>query len=136
MGEAAVIVIPMVPPRECNPNWHGHWRQKVAAVKAFRAAAYYVAREARMRDAVAWAAAWPVNGERAVMMDIHVSYAGWRPLMDSDNLVASCKAARDGIADALFNGEDGHIQVGRATQEVRGDGVTQITLRALAGSEG
>ncbi|HEX2673447.1 MAG TPA: hypothetical protein VHM25_21345, partial [Polyangiaceae bacterium] len=53
---------------------------------------------------------------------------------DSDNLVAACKPARDGVADALFGGDDARVQVGRVTQG-RGDGVTILTLRALASEE-
>lgn len=68
-------------------------------------------------------------------MDIAVEWCCGRKAMDSDNLVASCKPMRDGIADALFDGEDKRIQVGAITQ-TRGDGVTQVTLRALAGEEG
>lgn len=70
-----------------------------------------------------------------MIMDIAVEWCCRRKEMDSDNLVAACKPARDGIADALFEGDDSRIQVGVVTQ-TRGAGVTRVTLRAHTGSEG
>lgn len=116
-----VIEIPMLPPAECSPNARGHPLVKAGAVKAWRRAAYYAAVEVR-RDYLP-----PGSYE----YDIEVAWSGRRQAMDDDNLLASCKAARDGLADALFEDrEDRRLRIGRVTQ-VRGAGTTTFTIRAV-----
>ncbi|GAJ16991.1 unnamed protein product, partial [marine sediment metagenome] len=41
-----VVSIPMLPPKEVSPNYHGELRAKMSATKAWREAAYYCARNA------------------------------------------------------------------------------------------
>jgi hypothetical protein len=126
MAEPAVIVVPMMPPQECSPNHHGHWRTRHAAAAEFR--------ECGRLCAIVWASAveheWAIRGADAVVMDIAVAWAGRRKAMDTDNLIAACKPLRDGIADALWSGEDQHVRVGEITQ-TRGEGVTVLTLREV-----
>jgi hypothetical protein len=112
-----VIVIPMAPPRECSPNSRAHWRRRARAAREFRECAYFAALGAGTYP--------PLAG--AVVMDIEVAWPKTRKGMDDDNLIAACKPARDGIADAMFGGEDGSIRVGCVTQS-QGDGIVTITL--------
>jgi hypothetical protein len=123
MRHAVSITIPALPPRECNGNWHGHWRTRSAVAREWRLCAWLATRAVDIDDATRDAL---VDG---CVMDIEVGWDGRRKRMDSDNLVTACKPARDGIADALFAGDDSRMQVGTVTQR-RGAGVTIITLRA------
>jgi hypothetical protein len=61
-------------------------------------------------------------------MDVEVRWCCRRRALDDDNAWASMKAARDGIADVLFGGEDRFIVQGRLVQ-TRGDGTVTVTLR-------
>lgn len=78
------------PPRECSPNWRGHWAPKARAVKKYRRDCWLIALGAKL--AVDW------EGE------IHV-HLGFSPASnrrrDRDNLEASMKSGMDGLADAL-----------------------------------
>lgn len=120
----AVIAIPMLPPRSCSPNSRVHWRRRHADVRAFRQCACLAA--------LAWASEaeneWAIRGADVVVMDIEVRWCCRRKSMDTDNLVTACKPARDGVADALFGGQDKHVTIGALTQK-RGDGTTTMTLR-------
>jgi hypothetical protein len=123
---AATIIIPMLPPRECSPNWHGPWRKRATAVKAFR-------------EAAGWATVAALGGDPFlvagssgfVAMDVEIAWCCRRRALDDDNAWASMKAARDGLADVLFGGEDRYIVQGQLTQ-VRGEGVVTVTLRGAS----
>lgn len=41
------VKIPALPPKECSPNWRGHWSQKARAFKEFKQLAYLCALEAK-----------------------------------------------------------------------------------------
>lgn len=122
----AVIEIPILPPRECNPNFHGSWRARADAVWVFRRAAGWATK--------AWvnAANRPPLAGDYVVMDAHIAWCCGRRALDDDNAWASLKAARDGIADVLFGGEDRFIVQGTLTQ-TRGAGVVTVTLTAREG---
>lgn len=78
------------PPRECNPNWSGHWATKAKAVKRYRRDCWLMALGARL--CVDWEG------------DIHLHMAFSPPdkrRRDDDNMLAACKSLRDGLADAL-----------------------------------
>jgi len=38
-----IFEVPMLPPKECSPNWRGHWAQRSEASKAFKEAVFYLA---------------------------------------------------------------------------------------------
>lgn len=86
-----VLILPW-PSRDLHPNARVHWRRKAMATKKAR-------NEARL---LAIAARWP----RLVLPDGRL-HLWWdfvppdRRKRDDDGLLASVKAARDGIADAL-----------------------------------
>lgn len=122
----AVIVVPMLPPREVSPNFHGSWRARARAAREFRECAGWAAKEMALGDFV-WCFA-----EHArlpfVVMDAEIAWCCGRKALDDDNAWASLKPARDGISDVLFGGEDRFIVQGKLTQ-TRGDGTVTVTLR-------
>src|SRR5262245_53959434 len=109
----------MVPGPELNPNSRAHWRKRHEAAKELRFVAGHMA---RLATNLGMCEDWRLVGD--VVMDISVSWDGRRKEMDSDNLIAACKPARDGIADVLFGGDDSRMVVGNVTQRTRGKGVT------------
>jgi crossover junction endodeoxyribonuclease RusA len=83
------ITIPL-PERALSPNTRVHWSRKAKAVKRYRR--------------LAWAASFdatPCTPERWAKASVAiVAYYPTRRHPDPDNLIASLKAAFDGIADA------------------------------------
>ena len=83
------VILPW-PPKELSPNKRIHWAQKSKIAKQYRHACHMLTKQAGM--AVDW------DG------DIHLSimfYPPDRRRRDDDNAIASFKAGRDGMADAL-----------------------------------
>lgn len=83
------VVLPW-PPKALNPNQRGHWSAKSKAAKAYRAACWALALEAKL--AIDWEG------------DIHLWIEYYGPdkrHRDLDNCIAASKAAFDGLADAL-----------------------------------
>lgn len=78
------------PPRELSPNVRVHWSKKARAAKSYKNACWVLAKEAKL--AVDW------DGQ--VHLWITFNKPSRRP-MDDDNLIASFKAGRDGLALAL-----------------------------------
>jgi len=95
-----------------------------------------------LRDVAGWAAICYLNasggaprGEEiaqmsAVVLDIEISWEKGRKRVDSDNAIGMCKAARDGIADVLWEGRDSHVTIGEVRQ-TRGEETTTFILRSL-----
>lgn len=118
----AVIVIRMMPPRECSPNGGWTWRERASAKAAFRAEA-------------AKAALYEATGTEAfvfrldpVTIDAEIAWCCGRKRLDDDNAKAVLKAAIDGISDVLWGGQDRHVTIG-AVKQVRGEGLVRMTLR-------
>lgn len=78
------------PPRILSPNGRGHWRAIAAAKK--------VAKNEAWALTAASGATAPAKGPIPIAITFHPKTRN-RP--DVDNLIASCKAALDGIALAL-----------------------------------
>ncbi len=96
---AVAIFIPMTPPRECSPNARIHYRQRALMARMFR-------------EVSRWSALDAVSGDpgglegllraKRVAYSIAISWeVGRRGILDEDNIIASCKACLDGIADAI-----------------------------------
>jgi Holliday junction resolvase RusA-like endonuclease len=87
-----MIVTLSLPPQHCKPNVRSHWRAKAKAVAEYRSEA----RDAAMAAAYEWQLMEPIT-EAVVTV-----CAFWPTVrrMDADNLLASMKAAFDGITDA------------------------------------
>jgi hypothetical protein len=120
----AVIVIPMLPPRECSPNYHGHWRRKSEEIQWFRQQSTWATRFSSNMDAF-------YDNHNPVTLDVEIAWCCGRKRMDDDNAKASLKAAIDGIADELWDGQDRHVTIG-IVRQCRGDGTVTITLRSEA----
>lgn len=79
-----------LPPRELSPNARVHWARKAKAVKQYRTMAWIVARNETRAKRLEWNSA----EVRAVFL------LPDKRRRDPDNLMASLKAAFDGIVDA------------------------------------
>lgn len=91
------ITIPH-PPKECRPNGqHGHWAKKSEAKKAYRGVSH-LACIAALRGRM------PERWRQAKVQVI--AYTKTAQHQDPDNLIASLKAAFDGIADAQIVAND------------------------------
>jgi crossover junction endodeoxyribonuclease RusA len=82
------ITVPY-PPKELNPNTKSHWAQKMAYVKGYRSACKAVASESSH---------FVPDGD--LVLDLEF-YPPDNRRRDDDNMIASFKAGRDGIAEAL-----------------------------------
>lgn len=87
------VIVPF-PPVELSPNWRGHWSKKSPVAKTYRRLCWALALEAKLK-VPAYAAG---GGKIAVRLDFFPP--DWNS-RDDDNVPASFKAGRDGIADAL-----------------------------------
>jgi len=87
------VIVPF-PPVELSPNWRGHWSKKSPVAKTYRRLCWALALEAKLK-VPAYAAG---GGKIAVRLDF---FPPTRASRDDDNVPASFKAGRDGIADAL-----------------------------------
>jgi crossover junction endodeoxyribonuclease RusA len=99
-----VVEIPLLPPKEVSPNYHGKLRARMRATKAWREAAYYCARNA-------CPGVFP-NYEKAV---VRVTYQvpSQVYIKDDDNAIASVKAALDGcvLAGIIRDDSPEHLRV-------------------------
>ena len=82
----------MLPPRELNPNWRGHWGDRAHAAQAFR----HAARVCALNDS---RFSHPSFSRARVTVKLYVPDRRHRP-RDLDNLLASLKPAMDGCIDA------------------------------------
>lgn len=78
------------PPSTLSPNSRTHWRFKAKAAKKYRQECGWIARAAGLIA--------PAEGKLHLWLDF---YPPDRRHRDDDNLIASFKSGRDGIADAL-----------------------------------
>lgn len=85
------LVLPW-PSRILHPNWRGHWATKARATKDARHTADVLALDA------GWQRLNLPEGRLHLWLDF---YAPDKRRRDDDGLLASCKAYRDGIADAI-----------------------------------
>lgn len=84
------LTMPWPSLKPLSPNWRGHWAQKAKAKKQLRAA---------------WAWQAVAQGARRLQADrlmVRLTFhAPDKRARDLDNLLASCKAGLDGLADVL-----------------------------------
>lgn len=121
-----LVEVRMMPPRECSPNGGWSMKARMRGKKAFREEAKKAAAYTTIGDA-----SW-MSEAKEILVDIEIEWAQGRKRMDDDNAIASCKAARDGIAEILLGGDDRKLKMGKLTQ-VRGEGITTFMFRALRG---
>lgn len=117
------LTLPL-PPRDCSPNARGHWSKKARAVKAYRERSEMEARRvpASLRQQWEDAEAWIVF------------YLPDRRRRDRDNLMASLKAAWDGLTDAGVLADDyGLIQNRPELRVDRANPRVEIEIREVGG---
>lgn len=132
----ATIVVRMLPPQEVNPNWRGSWRKRAAAVAEFRDCARLCTVDAlnsRGHPASAFCG-YDYAESGGVILDAEIAWCCGRNMVDPTNAPALLKAAIDGIADALWFGDDRHVHLGQVTQR-RGEGTVTVTLQSVYASQ-
>lgn len=80
------------PPKDLSPNARVHWSKRSKAAKAYRHACYMLAIQAGAKTGIPW------DGDIHAWIDF---YPPDRRARDDDNMIASFKAGRDGLAQAL-----------------------------------
>jgi hypothetical protein len=101
-----------LPPRECSPNWRGHWAIKARHVAEYRETTRIVARsylEAYRRRGGTRAGTTVVFGTAPDHATMHVTFVvPDNRRRDKTNLAASFKPALDGLVDAGIIKDDSH----------------------------
>jgi len=105
------ILLPW-PSRELSPNGRGVWFAVADAVDKARKDAFFAAR----------AAGWNMVPPDTLVRFEVFGYRRTKHRQDDDNLLASCKAYRDGIADALHI-DDNRFRASCVVMEQLGHGV-------------
>lgn len=102
--DGVTVSIPMLPPAECSPNYHGELRAKMSATKAWREAAYYCARQASP-------GIFPNYEKAAVKITYQVPSRAY--IKDDDNAIASVKPALDGcvLAGIVCDDSPEHLRI-------------------------
>lgn len=112
------IVLPW-PDKDLSPNGRANPFAKARKTKAAREAAYYVTRQALGRQRSAW------TGVVFLHWDFRPKT---RNKVDDDNAEGSCKAYRDGIAQALGI-DDSNFKATRSIGEPVKGGAVLVTVR-------
>jgi crossover junction endodeoxyribonuclease RusA len=84
------LILPW-PPKELSPNARVHWREKAKLTKAYKTACWALTKESGIT-------APDTTGRLHLWIDF---YQPDRRHRDDDNMIASFKAGRDGLALAL-----------------------------------
>lgn len=125
------------PPKDLNPNARNHWSVRSKLAKSYRWACFIQAKKAIDQG---WADVHEYKrrvkaGQRlALTIDF---YPPDRRHRDDDNVIASFKAGRDGIADALGI-DDRHFvsQVTFRRDEPIPNGLVMVSLAPVNGEDG
>lgn len=93
------IILPW-PPKELSPNARVHWGKRSKAAKAYRNECSWRVRGYQLDIAIKTGrhVEFPSDGKLHLFLDF---YPPDRRHRDDDNMIASFKSGRDGIADAL-----------------------------------
>jgi crossover junction endodeoxyribonuclease RusA len=118
------------PDKKLSPNARLHWRAKSDAVRRARWDASYAVLEAAGGSLSAIRASLGAEGRIPLQFRF---YPPDRRARDDDNLMASMKAARDGIADAL-GVNDRRFKSSYEFEEPDGEGRVEVEI--LAPEEG
>ena len=102
------IELPL-PPQELRPNWRGHWAAKARKTKEYRSRAKWAAiRElGELGDPGDLVNHLPVDQASVRITMLNKTARK----MDQDNLIASCKAAMDGLTDAGVWSDDRDVTI-------------------------
>ena len=97
------IEVPALPPKECNPNWRGHWSERQRASNEFKRSVFYCAIDARNRDEEAILRR--KSGEYYTFDKAKIDLTFIFPTIrgrDEDNLRAQFKPGLDALVMANF----------------------------------
>lgn len=97
------------PPKQLSPNARVHWAVLSSAKKKYRAACFYLTKEAKLTA--------PADGQVSVEITFHPPCR--RP-RDMDNMLASIKAGLDGLADAMKTNDKRFELTLRVSDEIGG----------------
>lgn len=106
------------PPKELSPNARVHWTVRSRNAKSYRSACHLITKMAR-----------PEVPAGQIVLALEFVPPD-RRARDDDNLVASFKAGRDGIAEALGVDDKTFVTEFRMSTETRPGGMVRVTLRA------
>jgi crossover junction endodeoxyribonuclease RusA len=115
--DEARVTLPW-PDKVLSPNGRGNWGKKARLTKAARYAAWALTLEAIGGRRPGW-------DRVAVHWEFHPKTAN---VVDGDNAEASCKAFRDGIADALGI-DDSKFQTTRSMSDPVKGGAVIVTVK-------
>lgn len=104
------------PPKVLSPNARAHWATRSKAAKAYRFRCFFGARQVRLEA--------PAGRVLLVLEFMPPN----RRRRDDDNLLASFKAGRDGLADALGIDDSVFVSQVRLLDEIRPGGAVRVTL--------
>lgn len=98
------VNIPMLPPKEVSPNYHGELRARMSAAKAWREAAYYCARQA-------CPGVFPNYDKAIIKVTFQVPSQAY--IKDDDNAITSVKPALDGcvLAGIICDDSPAHLRI-------------------------
>jgi len=111
------------PPKECSPNARGHWSKRAKAAKAYRNECAY--------EALAWGAHKLNLPDGPIGLEL-AFYPPDRRKRDDDNIIASFKAGRDGLADALGIDDNRFLAIYRVDKQTGGFVVVTISSQVAA----
>lgn len=114
------------PHRDLQPNSRGHWRKRAAAAKKAKAYAHWATLEQRRPEPLP-------TGKLLLMIDF---VPPDRRRRDDDNLIASFKSYRDGIAQALGIDDARFVTHATVSDETIPDGRVMVTIAPVAASLG
>ena len=97
-----IIRIPVLPGRELNPNYKGHWSRQAKAAREFRESAGWCAKAELQK--------W-LQGHEKAELSVTLVIRDRRGYKDLDNALASLKPAIDGCVDAgvIPDDDDEHL---------------------------
>lgn len=99
------IIVNQLPPEECSPNYHGHWRKRYQASKIYNAAVFYEAINKRNEElSKSQKALFPFTKAR---VDVTLVFKDDR-VRDEDNHRARFKPGLDALVDAAIILSDSH----------------------------
>lgn len=113
--EGQTVLLPW-PPKELSPNARGHWAKRSRAAKRYRMQCFLLARKAGLVAPL---------GRLLLSLEFLPPTARRR---DDDNLLASFKAGRDGLADAMRIDDSVFVSQVQLSKQVHPGGVVRVRI--------
>lgn len=107
------------PPRELSPNARGHWSKKSKRAKSYRLTCMLLCLQASLKAP---------PGRIGLRLEF---VPPDRRRRDDDNMLASFKSGRDGIADALKVDDHRFVTILSVAPETTPGGAVRVSIQAL-----